>query len=366
MKHKAQIYSPVANDQMKEPMFFGSPVNVARYDQARHEIFDKLTDRQASVFWREVEISVTKDKADFAKLQPHEQHIFIQNISYQILLDSVQGRGPVEVLLPICSNPQLETWIITWSYFESIHNKAYGHLIRNVFDDPSTVFDAIVPNQQIAKRAAAVTGLYDKLLADTAKWRSGELPVREAKKSLMLCMASINILEGVRFYVSFACSFGFAETSRMEANAKIIKLIARDETIHLAGTQHIFKLWREGRDDPEMAELYEELKPQIRQISLDASEQEKEWTEYLFKDGSMLGLNKKILDQYIEHITDKRLAGLGLEPEFGNPKNPIPWIDTWLSSSTVQTAPQESEITAYLTGSINTNLTENEFEGMEL
>lgn len=235
MKHKAQIYPPMANDQMREPLFFGNPVNVTRYDQARHAIFDKLTDRQSSVFWRAEEVDVTKDKADFSKLQPHEKHIFVQNISYQILLDSVQGRGPVEVLLPICSNPQLETWLVTWAYFETIHSKSYNHLIRNVFDDPSTVFDAIVPNKQIAKRAAAVTDLYDTLLEYTAKWRRGELAVREAKKALMLCMASINILEGVRFYVSFACSFGFAETSRMEGNAKIIKLIARKQRCGLAG-----------------------------------------------------------------------------------------------------------------------------------
>lgn len=366
MTRKHQIYSPRANDQLKEPMFFGSPVNVARFDQQKYNIFEKLTERQNSLFWRETEIDVTQDKHDFANLPDNEQHIFTANIRYQILLDSVQGRGPVEVLLPICSLPEVEGFILAWSYFESIHSRGYSHLIRNVYNNPSEVFDNIVLNPEIAKRAKAVTDLYDNLIVVTQKWREGQTTLRDAQKALLLCLASINILEGVRFFVSFACSFAFAERRVMMGNASIIKMIARDESVHLSATQHMFKLFRSGAEGEELKTLFEELTPEIRQITIEAAEQEKEWTEYLFQDGSMIGLNKKILDQYVEHITDQRLMAIGLAPEFGNPKNPIPWINTWLSSSSVQVAPQETEITSYLTSAVDSTINEDDFSDMEL
>lgn len=351
-----KVYNPTDNDQLKEPMFFGQNVNVARYDQQRHSIFEKLIERQLALFWRPEEFDLTKDRADYAALPEHEKHIFISNLKYQILLDSIQGRGPSAVLAPIASLPEVETWINTWNFFEGIHSRSYTHIIRNIVSDPSIIFDDIVPNPQIAARAASVGKLYDDLVVAIDQWRRKEIPVREAKKALMLCMAAINILEGVRFYVSFVCSFNFAERKVMEGNAKVIRAISRDEAVHLASTQHIFRIWREGRDDPEMQELYEELKPQIREITLDAAEQEKDWTAYLFKDGSMIGLNKKILDEYIEHITDQRLTALGLLPEFGSKPLNLPWMKNWLSSEAVQVAPQETEITSYLTSAVDSNL----------
>ena len=361
-----RTYNPNVNDQLKENMFFGQNVNVARYDQQRHPIFEKLTERQLSFFWRPEEVDVTKDRRDFAGLPEHEQHIFLSNLKYQILLDSIQGRGPNAVLLPISSTPEMEVWVETWGFSETIHSRSYTHIIRNIFSEPGVIFDDIVPNSQIAKRAETMGALYDKLADSIDQWRHGKLPVREAKKALMLCMASINILEGIRFFVSFACSFAFAERKLMEGNAKIIRLIARDEAVHLAGTQHIFKLWREGRDDPEMTELFQELKPEIRRITLEAAEQEKEWSEYLFKDGTMIGLNKKILDGYVEHITDQRLKALGLEPEFGEPKLNIPWIKTWLSSDSVQVAPQETEISSYLTSAVDSTISQEGFGEFKL
>ena len=366
MSRQFKTYNPNPNDQLKEPMFFGQNVNVARYDQQRHAIFEKLIERQLSVFWRPEEVSVSQDSADFAKLPDNEKHIFISNLKYQILLDSIQGRGPNAILLPICSLPELETWIETWGFSETIHSRSYTHILRNVFTVPSVVFDDIVPNPQIAKRAKAVADLYDQLQGAVDSWRHHQGDLRAAKKALMICMASINILEGVRFFVSFACSFAFAERKIMEGNAKIIRLIARDEAIHLAGTQHIFRLWREGLDDPEMKEIWQECKHEVRQVSLEAAEQEKEWSEYLFQDGSMIGLNKKILDQYVEHITDQRLVALALEPEFGKPKNPIPWINTWLASDSVQVAPQETEISSYLTSAVDSTINEDDFSDMEL
>ena len=215
------------NNQLKEPMFFGQPVNVARFDQQRHPAFEKLTETQLSFFWRPEEVDLTKDRTDYAQMEPHEQHIFTSNLKYQTLLDSVQGRGPVAVLLPICSLPELEVFIETWSFFESIHARSYTHILRNLLADPAEFFDDIVPNPEIMSRAKAVTKYYDDLYDLSIAWRRGEVELTEVKKALILCLSSINILEGIRFYGSFACSFAFAERKLMEGNAKVIKLIAR-------------------------------------------------------------------------------------------------------------------------------------------
>ena len=178
---------------------------------------------------------------------------------------------------------------------------------------------------------------------------------------------AVNVLEAIRFYVSFACSFAFAERKLMEGNAKIIKLIARDEALHLTGTQHMLNLMRNGRDDPEMVEIAAECYEESIEIFRKAAEQEKEWAGYLFKDGSMIGLNKDILCQYIEYITNLRMEAVGLPAAFPKSKsNPIPWINTWLSSDNVQVAPQETEISSYLVGQIDSDLSDSDFDDFEL
>ncbi|WP_299018267.1 class Ia ribonucleoside-diphosphate reductase subunit beta [uncultured Photobacterium sp.] len=367
------------NDQLKEPMFFGQPVNVARYDQQKFEIFEKLIEKQLSFFWRPEEVDVSSDRIDYNELPDHERHIFISNLKYQTLLDSIQGRSPNVALLPIVSIPELETWIETWSFSETIHSRSYTHIIRNIVTDPSVVFDDIVDNEHIIKRAGDISKYYDDLINATNDYhRLGEgthtvngetviVNLREIKKKLYLCMMSVNALEAIRFYVSFACSFAFAERELMEGNAKIIKLIARDEALHLTGTQHILNLLRTGQDDPEMAEIAQECQQQCFDIFKDAAEQEKEWAEYLFKDGSMIGLNKDILCQYVEYITNLRMAAVGLEHAYpGATQNPIPWINSWLSSDNVQVAPQEAEISSYLVGQIDNDISADDLGDFEL
>ena len=367
------------NDQLKEPMFFGQPVNVARYDQQKFEIFEKLIEKQLSFFWRPEEVDVSGDRIDYNNLPDHERHIFISNLKYQTLLDSIQGRSPNVALLPIVSIPELETWIETWSFSETIHSRSYTHIIRNIVNDPAIVFDDIVGNEHIIKRAGDISKYYDDLIAATNDYhRMGEgthtingetitVNLRDIKKKLYLCMMSVNALEAIRFYVSFACSFAFAERELMEGNAKIIKLIARDEALHLTGTQHILNLLRTGQDDPEMAEIAEECKEECFAIFRDAAEQEKEWAEYLFKDGSMIGLNKDILCQYVEYITNLRMAAVGLEHAYpGATQNPIPWINSWLSSDNVQVAPQEAEISSYLVGQIDNDVSADDLGDFEL
>jgi len=373
------IFNQTPNNALTEPMFFGQPVNVARYDQQKHPIFEQLIEKQLSFFWRPEEVDVSKDRIDFSNLSSHEQHIFISNLKYQTLLDSIQGRSPNIVLLPLVSIPELETWIETWSFSETIHSRSYTHIIRNIVNDPGLVFDDIMQNEHILERASDIAGYYDELYrnsqlyslygAGTHKVNGEEISVdlRSLKKQLYLCIMAVNVLEAIRFYVSFACSFAFAERKLMEGNAKIIKLIARDEALHLTGTQHMLNLMRHGKDDPEMVEIAEECHEQGIEIFRKAAEQEKEWAGYLFKDGSMIGLNKDILCQYIEYITNLRMEAVGLPSAFPNSKsNPIPWINTWLSSDNVQVAPQETEISSYLVGQINSDLSDSDFDDFEL
>ncbi|XEI31216.1 ribonucleotide-diphosphate reductase subunit beta [Aeromonas veronii] len=367
------------NDQLKEPMFFGQSVNVARYDQQKHEVFERLIEKQLSFFWRPEEVDVSHDRIDYQALPPHEQHIFISNLKYQTLLDSIQGRSPNVALLPLVSIPELETWIETWAFSETIHSRSYTHIIRNIVNSPAQVFDDIVTNEQILKRAGSISHYYDDLIESTALYnlhgegthrvagREVTITLHELKKKLYLCLMSVNALEAIRFYVSFACSFAFAERELMEGNAKIIKMIARDEALHLTGTQHMLNLMRTGQDDPEMAEIAAECEQACFEIFKEAAIQEKEWAEYLFRDGSMIGLNKDILCQYVEYITNLRMSAVGLQPAFaGTKQNPIPWINTWLSSDNVQVAPQEVEVSSYLVGQIDSEVNADDLGDFEL
>ncbi|AEE23467.1 class Ia ribonucleoside-diphosphate reductase subunit beta [Paraglaciecola chathamensis] len=375
---KYTTFNQINNDPLHEPMFFGNPVNVARYDQQKHSIFEKLIEKQISFFWRPEEVDVSKDRVDFQKLSESEKHIFISNLKYQTLLDSIQGRSPNIAFLPIISIPELETWTETWSFFETIHSRSYTHILRNLFGDPSSIFADIVENEQIKKRAADISKYYDDLIFYTQLWQTlgegthninGEehvVTMRSLKVKLFLCMNSVNALEAIRFYVSFACTFAFAERELMEGNSKIIRLISRDENLHLTSTQHILNLWAKGKDDPEMAEIAIEYKQQATDIFLDAVNQEKEWAEYLFQNGSMIGLNKDILCQYVEFIANHRMSAIGLGQPFDIKNNPLPWMNNYLNSDNVQVAPQESEISSYLVGQIDSEVGSNDFDEFEL
>jgi len=373
------IFPKNDNDQLKEPMFFGQPVNVARYDQQKYPIFEKLIEKQLSFFWRPEEVDISQDRIDYQNLPDHEKHIFISNLKYQTLLDSIQGRSPNIALLPLVSLPELETWIETWAFSETIHSRSYTHIIRNIVNDPSIIFDDIVRNENIRMRAQDISFYYDNLIHQTmlyVQFGAGEhvingapqhVKLRDLKKTLYLCLMSVNILEAIRFYVSFACSFAFAERKVMEGNAKIIRLIARDEALHLTSTQHMLNIMRSGNDDPEFAVIAREAEEQCFQMFKTAAEQEKRWADYLFKDGSMIGLNKNILNQYVDYITNIRMTAVGLKPAFESAKhNPIPWINTWLSSDTVQVAPQEVELSSYLVGQIDAEVSADDLNDFEL
>lgn len=341
-------------DTTKQPLFFGKGLNLQRYDKQRYKKIYDLFLQHLSFFWRPEEVSLEKERADFEKLTDHQKFIFTKNLGYQILLDSVQSRG-ISHLLEDCSNPELEAFAKTWEFFETLHSYSYTYIIKNVYPNPSDVFDNILTDPEIIKRTTSVTKYYDTLinsLPDDSEY--------EKKKKLYLTLVSINILEGIRFYVSFACSYCFAQNKTMEGNAKIISLINRDENLHLAFTQNILK-YLKNNDDEGFTKIVEDCKPTVLKMFKDAAEEEMEWAKYLFKDGSMLGLNDEILIQYMKHLCNKRSRTVGLGNIFEETPNPILWIKNWTESKHVQVAPQETQIETYKVGSFKQDTSETDF-----
>ena len=384
MRYKT--FSPVHVDATKEPMFFGAPVNVARYDKQKYDFFEKQIRKQVSFFWVPEEIAMNQDAANFhKKLTPSSQHIFTSNLYYQILLDSVQGRAPSIALLPNCSMPELETLSETWSFSETVHSRSYTHIIRGIYTDPSAMLDSILDVAPIIERAEAVTKYYDDFI-EYSTWYNmfgeGDHTVTTAHKEkavvqsinkkelltkLYKLIVAINILEGVRFYVSFACTWAFAESMQvMEKSAKIIKMICRDENVHLAITTYILKKFADGSEGPMLAEIAKECESEVYEMYADAVKQEKEWADYLFKDGSIVGLNADILKDYVEYICNKRMRTIGLKGPYNQPSNPLPWTEHWISSKDTQVAPQEEEITSYLIGGINNDIDDDAFMDLKL
>ena len=375
----SSVFNSKSKDHTKAKMFFDTSggVNVQRYDTLKYRQFDKLTDKQLGFFWRPEEVDITKDTKDFRDLTKHEQHIFTSNLKRQIILDSVQGRSPNLALLPIVSIPEVENWIETWAFTETIHSRSYTHIIRNIYSDPSEVFDDILETQEIVDCADSISKYYDELIESigylkllgvgthTVNGKKVNVNLYDIKKKLWLCLMSVNILEGVRFYVSFACSWAFAELKKMEGNAKIIKLIARDENVHLASTQQMLKILK--TDDKDFAKIAKETESISVEMFMEAIQQERDWSNYLFADGSMIGLNAELLKNYIEWIGCKRMRAVGLTcPYTVSASNPLPWTQKWISGGNVQPAPQETEITSYINGGTKQDVTEDTFKGLSL
>ena len=367
-------------DTKKQPMFFGAPLGVQRYDNFKYPQFENLTKQQLGYFWRPEEVSLQKDRGDYQSLRPEQKHIYTSNLKYQIMLDSVQGRAPGMAFLPYCSLPELEACMEVWSFMEMIHSRSYTYVIKNVYSDPSEVFDTIIKDERILERAASVTESYDDFInyaheyGQSNLWKDGwkdhpnaQWTLKDLKRKLYRAVANVNILEGIRFYVSFACSFAFGELKLMEGSAKIISLIARDENQHLALTQNIINNWRKG-DDPDMVQIVKEEEQWTYKMFDRCVNEEKMWAEYLFKDGSMIGLNDKLLHQYVEWIANKRMKSIGLKPQYDIParNNPLPWTEHWISSKGLQVAPQETEVESYVVGGIKQDVKKDTFSGFKL
>jgi len=362
-------------------MFFDGEVDISRFDKVKYQQFEKLTRQQIGYFWTPEEVDLTKDNKDFKGFSPVEIHIAVSNLQRQILLDSVQGRAPSLAFLPITSLPELETWITTWTFFESIHSRSYTHIIRNAFPDPSLVFDNMLDIKEITDCAVDVSKYYDELINwnaaryvyENRSWfvklldwtfSKSEYNLYEHKKALWLCLNAVNVLEGIRFYASFACSWNFSEQKKMEGNAKIIKLIARDENLHLAATQHILKLL--PKEDVDFAKISQESEEEVFNMFDAVVKQEHDWAKYLFKDGSMIGLNERLLCDFVDERADKCLKNLGYQPRYGNKQKVLPWTAKWIAGGDVQVAPQETQSTSYTVGRVKQDLTEDKFKGFKL
>jgi len=366
-------------DTKTQPMFFGKPLGVQRYDSYKYPVFDKLTTQMLGYFWRPEEVSLQKDRGDYQSLRPEQKHIFTSNLKYQILLDSVQGRGPGMAFAPYCALPELEGAMNVWQFMEMIHSRSYTYIIKNIYPNPSEVFDKILDDEKILSRAKSVTAAYDDFINAAQEYGQGnwwrpewgsanaDAEQKELKRKLYLAVSNVNILEGIRFYVSFACSFAFGELKLMEGSAKIISLIARDENQHTVLTQQMIKAWQKG-DDPVMQEIMKEEEQTVINMFANAVSEEKEWAQYLFKDGTMIGLNDKLLVKYVEWIANKRMRAIGLTPIYDAPirNNPLPWTEHWISSKGLQVAPQETEVESYVVGGIKQDMKKNAFSGFKL
>ena len=374
------VFNTNVVDIKKQPMFFGQPLGVQRFDVAKYPVFEKLKEQQNGFFWSPKEVSLQKDRGDYQTLSPHQKHIYTSNLKYQIMLDSVQGRAPGMAFMPYCSLPELEGCMNSWQFFESIHSTSYTYIIKNVYPNPADVLDDIVVNDKILERAKTVTESYDDFI-NTAQhygisndWKHAlegvdyaQMSLNDVKRKLYRAIANVNILEGIRFYVSFACSFAFGENKLMEGSAKIISLIARDENQHLAITQNILNKWVAG-DDPEMKQIAKEEEEWVYTMFKRAVDEEKRWAEYLFKDGSMIGLSVKNLQDYVEWIANRRMKAIGLKPvyDIAAKNNPLPWTQHWISSKGLQVAPQETEVESYIIGGIKQDVKKDTFAGFQL
>ena len=374
------VFNTEVHDAKKQPMFFGKPLGVQRYDTYKYPVFEKLTTQQLGYFWRPEEVSLQKDRGDYQSLRPEQKHIYTSNLKYQIMLDSIQGRGPGMAFIPYCSLPELEACMEVWGFMEMIHSRSYTYIIKNIYPNPADVLDKIVTDQKILDRAKSVTESYDDFINTAQIWGTGnmwrddfkgsptsEYEIKEVKRKLYRAVANVNILEGIRFYVSFACSFAFGELKLMEGSAKIISLIARDENQHLAITQNILNKWKSG-DDPMMKQIAKEEEEWVYAMFDRAVNEEKAWADYLFKDGSMIGLNDTLLQSYVEWIANRRMKGIGLKPVYDVPakNNPLPWTQHWISSKGLQVAPQETEVESYVVGGIKQDVQKDTFSDFKL
>jgi ribonucleoside-diphosphate reductase class Ia beta subunit (EC 1.17.4.1) len=375
-------------NHLTEPMFFGHGLNVARYDIMKYPHVDEhFTQKELGFFWRPEEVDLSKDRIDFQGMPLHEKHIFTSNLKYQTLLDSIQGRGLSQAYGKIITLPEMESWFKAWEFFEGIHSRSYTHIIRNLYAHPGEIFDDIVFNDNISARTLDLTGNYDRFIRTVDMWSlfgEGDFTVhRPATKVEQILanlpegateirpvgninvsmpqmmadayylLADINVLEAIRFYVSFACSFAFKERRLMEGNAKVIQFILRDESLHKTSTTWMLNTLASGAEGQEWAKIAREQKKRIPELFITAAQQEIEWAKYLFKDGAMPGINVEVITRYIQYIVDLNLGLLDLPPVYGIKKNPMPWMNTYTNTDNVQVAPQEVEVSSYITAGLD-------------
>ena len=348
------VLNKINVDSTKQPLFLGKDLAIQRYDRLKYPKLYDLYDQQLNFFWRPQEVNLTKDASDYKKLSDEERFVFDSNLKFQTMGDSMLSRS-IHQMMHHVSNPELEICMNVWSFFETIHSNSYTYILQNVYPDATKFFDSVLEDKEIVKRANFLTSKYDALMSNT----------KDPKEQILEALIATQIMEGLTFYVSFACSFYFGYRGKMEGNAKIINLISRDENLHVAITQNVIKYLRDNPDEG-FQSTYKKSEEKIYEFYRAAVEAEKEWADYLFSKGSLVGLTPESLKQYTEYLANNRLNSLGLKKLYDTKSNPLAgWLDSFYDSKKVQVAPQETEISSYVKG-VDNILNEESFSSFKL
>jgi len=330
-------------------------VTIQRYDEYAYAKLNKFDETQRGFFWVPDEITLTKDKIDFKSSSDAVKHIFTSNLLRQTALDSIQGRSPVECFLPVCSVPELESLVMSWSFFETIHSRSYSHIIRNIYNNPSEEFDKIHSTVEIVEMAANIGKYYDDLyVLNSRKALGQDVPEYEHVKAIWLALVASYGLEAVRFMVSFATSLGMVENKIFIGNGNIISLILQDELLHTDWTAWIMN--KVVKDDHRFAQVVRDTREEAYEIYMQVIREEKAWAHYLFKKGVVIGLNANIMTDFVDWTAHNRLAQVGVNYPVSMRSTPLPWFNKHLNTNKKQTALQENESVSYVIGAMTSDI----------
>lgn len=362
-----KLYTNKLINFQHEPLFFGTGKNSQRFDQVKYPTLEKLLDRMSAIDWAFDEIACTKDQADFNVLSDAMKHAYTRVLNKLIFLDSIQGRGLLQTIGSVVTDPMLELVLLEWQRFEGVkHSRSYTHILRSVYPDPSKIFDESFEIPELLKLADSISAPYEKCFELVTKYNLNEASKEEVKEAILWMLIEINILEGVRFYSGFATIWSMHYSQGlMERTGKILQLICKDENLHLAITQNLLKILSSNKDEG-FTEIYEKIKPKIREKYLEAAEQEFKWIDYLFIKGAFLGMTPDLAKSYLKYIVNRRLKSIGEDVIFdGFGQNPIPWVSNYISSDRVEGLPQEQELVSYVMSIMDNSISDNQITNLK-
>ena len=364
---QAQYNLKTKTDYLNRKMFLdpAGPVTIQRFEEVKYNKIAKYEQEARGFFWVPEEISLTKDSQDFKDASDTVRHIFTSNLLRQTALDSLQGRGPSQIFTPVVSLPELEALVYNWTFFETnIHSRSYSHIIRNIYNVPKEMFNTIHDTKEIVDMASSVGMYYDRLhMINCRKELLEDFPEREHIKAIWMALHASYALEAFRFMVSFATSLAMVENKIFIGNGNIIQLILQDEILHKEWTA--FLINQVVKEDPRFAAIKGECEAEVYQMYMDVIREEKEWAEYLFKFGPVIGLNANILRDFVDYTAAAALKEIGIKYLAPAPKStPIPWFNKHVNTSNKQTALQENESTNYVIGIMSDTLDYDELPNL--
>jgi len=362
----------------KRQMFLdpAGQVTTQRFDDYAYPKIAKFDETQRGAFWVPEEITLTKDKIDFKEASKAVRHIFTSNLLRQTTLDSIQGRAPAQIFTPVISIPELENMVTTWTWFEQIHSRAYSHIIRNIYNVPKDEFNKIHDNSEIMSMVSSIGDYYEdlhelncrketlkqlktqKIQLSTDIERALQVTEHEHIKAIWLAMVASYGLEAIRFTVSFATSLAMVENKIFIGNGNEIALILSDEMLHVDWTSYILNTL--VKDDPRFAQVAQETKKECLDMLLSVIDEEKSWAKYLFKEGSVIGMNERVMVGLVDWTAQGRLKEIGLKYDAGVKSTPAPWFNKHMNTNKKQTALQENESVAYVIGSMTNEINYDE------